>query len=212
MENIRILIVDDHAVVRQGLAAMLTPRYGLQIIGEAANGRTAVELARTLRPDVITMDLQMPEMDGIEATLAIRREDTDVPILVLTSFNEDGQAAAIMAAGASGYILKDSSADELIQAIRSVHSGHLVLSRPVMQVMATPSQNKTAADETPDALTPRELDVLRGIADGLTNQGIALHLGIGATTVRSHVSSVLAKLGASNRAQAAIIARERGFL
>lgn len=212
MDNIHILVVDDHLVVRQGLAAMLSPRYGMEIVGEACNGREALELAMALKPDVIIMDLHMPGMDGNEATIAIRHQDPSARILVLTSFDEEDPAAAIMAAGAYGYLLKDSSADELIQAIRSVHSGHLVMSRTVMQSMTTPDRKATTAVASPDALTPREVEVLKDIANGLTNRGIALQLGISPTTVRAHVSSVLAKLGASNRTQAVMIARERGFL
>jgi DNA-binding NarL/FixJ family response regulator len=211
MDTIRILIVDDHAVVRQGLAAMLTHRYGMEVVGEAADGAQVVDSARALRPDVIVLDLHMPVMDGIATTLAVRREDPDVAILILTSFSEEDRAAAALAAGASGYILKDSSADELIQAIRSVHSGHLVLSRTMMGALAG-THSKSDAPDKPDALTTRELEVLREIGAGLTNQGIALKLGISATTVRAHVSSLLSKLGASNRTQAVMIAQDRGLL
>jgi NarL family two-component system response regulator LiaR len=211
MGNIRLLIVDDHIVVRQGLVAMLTSRYGMEIVGEACDGHEALQKAIELKPDVIIMDLNMPEMDGIEATIAIRRADPSARILVLTSFNEEDRAAAIMVAGASGYLLKDSGADELIQAIRSVHSGHLVVSRSVMQAMTDSTRSRPAEPPPLDELTPRGLEVLRGMVDGLTNQGIAVRMGISATTVRSHVSNVLMKLGVTNRTQAAMIARERGI-
>jgi DNA-binding NarL/FixJ family response regulator len=211
MSNIRILIVDDHVVVRQGLAAMLTPRHGMEVVGEAANGREAIRLESELKPDVIVMDLLMPEMDGLEATIVIKKQNPDARILVLTSFTEEDRAAAIMAAGASGYLLKESDADELLQAIRSIHSGHLIMSPMVMQALSKAAR-EPASESSPIDLTPRELEVLQGIVDGLTNQGIAVKLGISSTTVRSHVSSILAKLGVTNRTQAALIAQERELL
>ncbi len=212
MSNIRILIVDDHVVVRQGLAAMLTPRNGMEVVGEAANGREAVRLARKLTPDVIIMDLLMPEMDGLEATIAIKEQNPDARILVLTSFSEEDRAVTIMTVGASGYLLKDSGADELMHAIRSIHSGHLIMSPTVMQALSNAARKQTSKSHPAFELTPRELEVLQGIVDGLTNQGIAVKLGISATTVRSHVSSVLAKLNVTNRTQAALIAQEQHLL
>jgi DNA-binding NarL/FixJ family response regulator len=212
MSDIRILITDDHVVVRQGLAAMLTPRHGMEVVGEAANGREAIRLEKELNPDVIIMDLVMPEMDGLEASIAIREQNPDARILVLTSFTEDEQAAAIMAAGAYGYLLKESGADELLQAVRSVHSGHMVLSPKVLQSMSGASKDKKSEQDSSSDLTPRELEVLQGIVDGQTNREIALHLGISATTVRSHVSTILAKLNVTNRTQAAMIARENKLL
>jgi two-component system, NarL family, response regulator LiaR len=212
MSNIRILITDDHVVVRQGLAAMLTPRHGMEVVGEAANGREAIRLEKELNPDVIIMDLVMPAMDGLEASIAIREQNPDARILVLTSFTEDEQAAAIMAAGAYGYLLKESGADELLQAVRSVHSGHMVLSPKVLQSMSGASKDKKSEQDSSSDLTPRELEVLQGIVDGQTNREIALHLGISATTVRSHVSTILAKLNVTNRTQAAMIARENKLL
>ncbi len=212
MSNIRILIVDDHVVVRQGLAAMLTPRNGMEVVGEAANGREAVRLARKLTPDVIIMDLLMPEMDGLEATIAIKEQNPDARILVLTSFSEEDRAVTIMTVGASGYLLKDSGADELMHAIRSIHSGHLIMSPTVMQALSDAARKPASKAHPAFELTPRELEVLQGIVDGLTNQGIAVKLGISATTVRSHVSSVLAKLNVTNRTQAALIAQEQHLL
>ncbi len=212
MSTIRILIVDDHVVVRQGLAAMLTPRNGMEVVGEAANGREAVRLARKLTPDVIIMDLLMPEMDGLEATIAIKEQNPDARILVLTSFSEEDRAVTIMTVGASGYLLKDSGADELMHAIRSIHSGHLIMSPTVMQALSNAARKQTSKSHPAFELTPRELEVLQGIVDGLTNQGIAVKLGISATTVRSHVSSVLAKLNVTNRTQAALIAQEQHLL
>jgi DNA-binding NarL/FixJ family response regulator len=208
MHNIRLLVVDDHAVVRQGLVAMLSPRNGMEVVGEAANGRDAVLLARELQPDVIIMDLQMPELNGIEATAAIRQERPDVRILILTSFDEQDRIAAIMAAGASGFLLKDSGADELLQAIRGVHSGNIILSPKVMQALSTRDSSSQQIASGTIALTPREIEVLRGIVNGLTNQAIAVNLSISSTTVRSHVSAILSKLDVTNRTQAALVARE----
>lgn len=212
MNTIRILIADDHVVVRQGLAAMLTSRNGMELVGEATNGREAVQLERELAPDVVIMDLQMPQMDGIEATMAIKKQNPKARILVLTSFSEEDRASAIMDAGAAGYLLKDSGADELLQAIRSIHSGHLVMSPEVMRAISTTSQQPRDEKLPSVDLTPRELEVLQGIVDGLTNQGIAVKLGISSTTVRSHVSAILSKLGVTNRTQAALIAQERQLL
>lgn len=212
MKNIRVLIVDDHAVVRQGLAAILSPRNGFEVIGEAANGREAIRLERELTPDVIVMDLVMPEMDGLEATKAIKTQNPEARILVLTSFDEEDRIAAIMAAGASGYLMKDSSSESLMQAIRSNHSGHLIMSDKVLQAISGSVNKGTFESLEPSDLTPREREVLQGVVDGLTNQAIAVQLGISQTTVRSHVSSILAKLQVTNRTQAALIAQKRNLL
>ena len=212
MSPIRILIVDDHVVVRQGLAAMLTPRHGVEVVGEAVNGREAVHLEKELNPDVIIMDLAMPEMGGLEATTIIKAQNPDARILVLTSYTEDDQVAAIMAAGADGYLLKESGADELLQAIRSIHSGHMIVSPKVLQAMSRTSKPGSSEQDSLFDLTTRELEVLQGIGEGQTNREIALGLGISATTVRSHVSSILTKLDVTNRTQAALIARENKLL
>ncbi len=202
---IRLLIVDDHYVVRQGLAALLVPRNGMEVIGEAANGREAVVLARTLRPDVILMDMMMPELDGKTAIAYIREENPDARILVLSSFGESENVSAAIQAGAMGYLLKDTSPDDLFHAIRSVYLNHLVvpqaLARNLLQAQPPPS--------TVDSLTARERDVLRFLVLGNSNQEIASALNISATTVRSHVSNILQKLGVSNRTQAALVAQER---
>lgn len=212
MKNIRVLIVDDHVVVRQGLAAILSPRNGFVVIGEAANGRDAIRLEQELTPDVIVMDLVMPEMDGLEATTTIKTQNPQARILVLTSFDEQDRIAAIMAAGASGYLMKDSSAEGLMQAIRSIHSGHLIMSDKVLQAISDSANKRTFESLEPSDLTLREREVLQGIVDGLTNQAIAVQLGISQTTVRSHVSSILAKLQVTNRTQAALIAQEQNLL
>ena len=206
-ELIRVLIADDHFVVRQGLAAMLVARYGMEVVGEAATGREAVALARTLQPDVILMDMMMPEMDGAQAIAQIKAEEPDARILVLSSFPESKHVAAAMQAGALGYVLKDSTPDDLLHAIRSVHRGNLVLPQALAKDLMRPQPPAPASD----TLTERELDVLRLLAQGLTNQEIAAALSISATTVRAHVSSILTKLHVSNRTQAAMVAREHGL-
>jgi len=207
-ELIRILVADDHFVVRQGLAALLTPRNGMEVVGEAATGREAVELARTLQPDVILMDMIMPELDGPAAITVIKHENPDARILVLTSFGESKQISAAIQAGALGYLLKDSSPDDLLHAIRSVHRGNLVLPQDLALKLMQPQPAATALDQ----LTERETDVLRLLAQGQSNQEIAVNLSISTTTVRSHVSTILMKLGVSNRTQAALLARERQLL
>jgi len=205
---IRVLIADDHFVVRQGLAALLLPRNGMAVVGEAANGREAVVLARTLQPDVILMDMIMPEMNGPEAIALIKRENPKARILVLTSFGESKQISAAIQAGALGYLLKDSSPDDLLHAIRSVHRGNLVLPQDLALALMQPRPAAAALDQ----LTERETDVLRLLAQGQSNQEIARNLSISTTTVRSHVSSILMKLNVANRTQAALAAQEQKLL
>jgi len=210
---IRILIADDHMVVRRGLCSLLIPRNGMEVIGEAADGVEAVELARSLQPDVILMDMVMPHLDGPEAVVEIKKENPEARILILTSFGEDARVSAAIRAGALGYLLKDSSPDELFHAIREVAQGNLSLPPQVamklMQDLQKPKRDRLPPET---ALTQRELDVLRGIAQGLSNQDIAGQLMISQATVRSHVSSLLSKLGLTNRTQAALYAVEAGLL
>lgn len=203
-ELIRILIADDHYVVRQGLAALLVPRNGFEVVGQAATGREAVQLARSLSPDVIVMDMLMPEMTGLEAVAAIRSEDPGARILILASFGESQQVMAAVQAGALGYLLKDSSPDDLLHALESVHRGNLVLPQALAAKVMHPEPSIGF-----DELTEREVDVLRLLTQGQSNLEIAHNLHISVTTVRSHVSNILMKLDASNRTQAAMIARER---
>ncbi len=205
---IRVLIADDHFVVRQGLVTLLVPRNGMQVVGEAATGREAVELASKLLPDVILMDMVMPEMDGPEAITLIKQENPKARILVLTSFGDSKQVSLAMQAGALGYLLKNSSPDDLLYAIRSVYRGNLFLPQALAVELVQPQRTVVA----PDQLTGREIDVLRLLVKGMSNKEIASSLNISATTVRSHVSNILMKLGVSNRTQAAMIAQERHLL
>ena len=207
-ELVRVLVADDHYVVRQGLASLLVPRNGFELVGEATTGRQAVELARELRPDVILMDMIMPEMSGPEAIAQILSDNPAARILVLTSFGEAEQVTAAIEAGALGYLLKDASPDDLLLAIASVRRGHLVLPQDLAQRL----MHAQAESAPAGSLTAREVDVLRLLAQGLTNKQIAGRLHISATTVRSHVSSILAKLHAANRTQAVLVAQEHGLL
>jgi two-component system, NarL family, response regulator LiaR len=205
---IRILICDDHFVVRQGLNALLVPRNGMQVVGEAATGREAVELARMHQPDVILMDMLMPEMDGPGAITLIKQENPNARILVLTSFGERDQVSVAIRAGALGYLLKDSTPDDLFHAIRSVYRGNLV----IPQALAIELMQPQPAEAMPGQLTERETDVLRMLARGQSNKEIARNLNISTTNVRSHVSNILMKLNVSNRTQAVLVAQEHHLL
>jgi two-component system, NarL family, response regulator LiaR len=215
-ELIRILIADDHYVVRQGLATLLVPRNGMEVVGAAATGAEAVALAQELQPDVILMDLIMPQMEGTEAIGRIRQDNPVARILVLTSFGEREQVAAAVRAGALGYLLKDSSPDDLLYAIRSVYRGNLFipreLAKELVQAPASPAPAPAPALGGSEAFTTRELAVLRLLAQGQTNREIADALFISPTTVRAHVSNILLKLNVANRTQAAIAAQERQLL
>jgi NarL family two-component system response regulator LiaR len=208
---IRVLIADDHEIVRKGIRAFLSTKSEVEIIGEAADGAAAVRLAATLQPDVILMDLVMPELDGIEAVRQIRADRPDARIVVLTSFATDELVFPAIKAGALGYLLKDSTPGDLIEAIRQVHRGesslHPTIARKVLQELARPPQQPP----TPDPLTEREVEVLRLVAQGLSNQQIAAALVVGEGTVRTHVSSILGKLHLASRTQAALYALRHGL-
>ena len=204
-ELIRILVADDHFVVRQGLATLLVPRNGMTVVGEAATGKEAVELARSLRPDVVLMDLIMPEMDGTDAILRITQENPAARILVLTSFGDREKVAASIRAGALGYLLKDSSSDDLFDAIRSVARGNLFIPQELVGDLLQPHLPAPAISD----FTERELDVLRLLVQGKSNPEIAKILFVSPTTVRSHVTNILTKLNVENRTQAAVVAQQR---
>lgn len=206
--KIRVLIVDDHTVVRRGLATLLSaPKYGVSVLGEAGDGLAAVEQTRTLRPDVILMDLFMPGTGGIEAARLIRRENQQVRILVLTSSGDEAQVLQALRAGANGYLLKDASPDELVNAIKSVFYGQLALPHGLAQKVILEAAGVSSKPDA-DPLTDRERDVIGCIVQGMSNKQIASELAISTTTVRTHVSNILRKLNLENRTQIALYARD----
>ncbi len=209
-QTIRILIADDHPVVRKGLKALLNTEPGLEVVGEAADGEQAVTKFHTLKPDLILMDLSMPRKDGIQAISEIRQASSEVKILVLTSFAEDKRIIAAIEAGALGYLLKDSSPRELIQAVYTVHRGESSLHPSVAHKLIHRFQRSSEEVQT-EPLTAREIKVLRLIAAGLSNHDIAKELFISEPTVRTHVSNILRKLHLENRTQAALYALREGF-
>ncbi len=212
-QAIRILVVDDQAIVRKGIKALLATESYLQVIGEAENGKDALAKIAKLQPDVILMDLQMPEMNGIEAIQHIMASQANARILVLTSFASDEMLFPAIKAGALGYLLKDSSPEELVQAIQQVYRGesslHPAIARKVLQELSRPPAPEKPP--TTEPLTERELDVLRLVARGLGNQQIAEQLVISEATVRTHVSNILSKLHLASRTQAALYALQKGI-
>jgi DNA-binding NarL/FixJ family response regulator len=201
---IRILTVDDHQLLREGIAAVLEGQPDMVLVGQASNGREAIEGFRQHRPDVTLMDLRMPDMSGIEAITAIRAEFPNARIIVLTTYAGDVQAAGALKAGASGYLLKNLVRKELLETIRAVHAGK----RRVPPEIAT----EIAEHIADDALTEREIDVLRRVAAGKSNKVIAAELDISEGTVKTHMKSILPKLDASDRTHAVTIALKRGIL
>ncbi len=209
--TIRILITDDHAVVREGLRTFISTEAGMEVIGEAADGVEAVSKACDLRPDVILMDMAMPRMGGLEAIQRIKEQCPDAQILVLTSFSDDETVFPAIKAGALGYLLKNTSPDRLLNAIRDVHQGKPSLSPDIANKLMLEMQRKSNLPPTTEPLTDREMDVLKLVARGMTNQEIAEVLVISEGTVRTHVSNILAKLHLANRTQAALYALREGY-
>jgi DNA-binding NarL/FixJ family response regulator len=232
-EPIRVLIVDDHAMVRRGMRDFLDLHDDLVVVGEAANGLAALEMVATLLPDVVVMDLLMPGLDGIAATAQVKARYPSVEVVAITSFIEDERIAAAIEAGASGFLLKDAEADDLATAIRAAHQGEVYLDPAVAGIVTrrlrhdargagrgrgrgrgrpTDGQGPafvTAGTSGLDTLTAREAEVLAGVARGLSNRAIADELGITERTARTHVSNILAKLGLTSRTQAALLAVEQ---
>jgi two-component system, NarL family, response regulator LiaR len=201
--NIRVLVVDDHTMVRRGLATFLKVFDDLELAGEAASGQQAIELCASLQPDVVLMDMVMPEMDGATATRLIRKQAPRIQVLALTSFKEESLVQGALQAGAIGYLLKDVSADELAQAIRAAHAGRSTLSPEAAQALV----HATAQPGGPGIdLTERELEVLARMVEGLNNTQIAARLTVSPSTVKSHVSNILAKLGVASRTEAVTLA------
>jgi NarL family two-component system response regulator LiaR len=209
---IRIFVADDHAIVRKGIHALITTEPGMKMVGEADNGRDAVELALRLKPDVILMDMVMPLMDGIEAITRITKENPDIRILALTSFAEDDKVLPAIKAGALGYLLKDTSPEQLLQSIREVYRGVSSLDPTVafklIQEINRPQDNLPM---TKEPLSEREIEVLQLVAQGLANLDIADKLHISERTVRNHVGNILNKLHLANRTQAALYALREGL-
>jgi NarL family two-component system response regulator LiaR len=209
--EIRILVADDHAVVREGLRALIETEPGMELIGEAADGVEAVRQARALEPDVILLDLVMPRKGGIEAIREIKQETPSVRILVLTSFAEDDKVFPAIKAGAQGYLLKDASPRELLGAIRDIHRGEPSMHPTVARKLMLELQRSSELPPTEEPLTEREAEVLGLVARGLTNQEIADRLFVSERTVRTHVSNILSKLHLANRTQAALYALREGL-
>ena len=209
MGTIRVLIVDDHGVVRQGLHMFLGSDPELEVVGEALDGAEAIKLAHQLKPDVVLMDLLMPVMDGIQATTAIRRELPEIEVVALTSVLEDKSVVEAVRAGAIGYLLKDSEAHELRKAIKAAAAGQVQLSpraaARLLREVRTPDQSRIT-------LTERDADVLKMLALGKSNKEISLALNIGEQTVKTHVSHILVKLGVPSRTQAALYAINTGLV
>jgi NarL family two-component system response regulator LiaR len=210
-ETIRILITDDHSVVRRGLATLLATEADLEVVGEAGNGREAIAKAAELEPDVILMDLVMPELDGVEASRQILAATPDVKILILTSFGSDDKLFPAIKAGVHGYLLKDASPDELIDAIRQTHRGQSSLNPEVARRLLREMSKEEPAPEKAARLTDREKEVLRQLARGLSNEGLAKTLFISEATARTHVSNILGKLELASRTQAALYALRHGL-
>jgi len=203
-QKIRVLTVDDHPLLRSGIAAVLQRAEDILVVGEAANGQEAVESFRTLQPDVTLMDIQMPVMNGIDAILAIRTEFPTARFVVLTTYEGDVQALRALKAGAAGYLLKSMLREELIETIRAIHSGRRRIPSEIAVGIA-----EHLAD---DALTDREIDILRRVAAGTTNKMLAMQLGLSEHAVKSRMKSILSKLGANDRTHALTIAMKRGFI
>lgn len=207
--RIRVLIVDDHAVVRTGLRTFLGLQPDLEVVGEAADGSEGVAMARRLEPDVVLMDLLMPNMDGVTAIARIKAERPDIEIVTMTSFIEEEQVTAALEAGAAGYVLKDAEAEEVATAVRAAHAGEVHLDPAVARLLAQRLRaRRTPADDLAEPLTERETDVIRLLGQGMSNKEIATALFITERTARTYVSNILGKLGLASRTQAALYAVE----
>ncbi len=212
---IRVLIADDHTIVRQGLRALLEAQPDIRVVGEAGDGAEAVHLARAMRPAVVVMDITMPVMDGLAATRAIKRDTPEVQVLILTMHESDEHFFRVLQAGASGYVLKQAAASDLIAAIRAVARGEVFLYPSVARKLVSDYLSRAKAGEAPDVyeqLTAREREVLVLIAEGLSNREIARRLTLSLSTVQTHYSHILEKLGLHNRAELIKYAIRRGLI
>ena len=203
-KKIRVLLADDHMVVRMGIASLLSFANGIEVIGEADNGLDAVKLAHELKPDVVLMDLQMPELNGVEATARIHADDPGAKILILTSFGTSAELKRAMDAGAAGALVKSSSRTEIIDAIRGVMAGKVVMSDEIRHTI----ENISAMPE----MSPRQIEILNLVAKGFSNKEIAKIVGISPDTVKEHVANIFSRIGASSRAEAATLAVNLGLI
>jgi len=210
---IRVLVADDHPIVRSGLSAEINLDPGMQVVGEAGDGEEAVTLARSLKPDVILMDLVMPEKNGIEASAEIVRENPEACILILTSFTEEERIYAAIKAGASGYIYKDKRPDELLQAIRDIHAGIPLLDSTITRrLIRELRRQEPSRGPAGDQLTEREMEILRLVSSGAPYKEISRQLGVREATVRAHVSNILNKLNLFNRSQLILYAIQNNLI
>jgi two-component system NarL family response regulator len=217
MERIKVLIADDHRVVREGLAAILKTKENIEVVGEAENGQEAVEKARSLLPDVIIMDVSMPKMNGVEATRIVKREFPHIGIIALTMYDEQQYIFDLVRAGATGYLLKDSDSAEIVAAIRAIYRGesliHPSVASKILAEFSAMSQKKgKKSGWVEHDLTEREITVLRLVADGKTNKEIANALDLSEKTVKNHVRNIFHKLQVYDRTQAAILAIRKGLI
>ena len=214
MDKIRILLADDHVLVRQGTRELLEQQDDLVVVAEAGDGEEAVQLAGVQQPDVVIMDISMPRLDGIEATRQIKVRYPAIAVLVLTAYDDDQYVFALLETGAAGYLLKDVQADELVKAIRAVHAGesilHPAITRKVINRFAQPATKRE--EDALDQLTDRELEVLKLAAKGMTNQEIAQELVISVRTVQVHLSNVFSKIRVGSRTEAVLHALRRGWI
>ncbi|MGN9909910.1 response regulator [Phytohabitans sp. LJ34] len=206
-DKVRIVVVDDHAVMRAGVVALLASAPGIEVVAEAANGREAVELVERLRPDVALVDLRMPVLDGVEATTEIVSRGPGTRVLILTTYETDADIERAVEAGAIGYLLKDTTREQLVDAIRAAARGETVLAPRVAQRLVARMRQPA-----PVALTAREVDVLNAVADGLSNADIGRRLVIAEATVKTHLLRIFAKLDVSDRTHAVVVALERGLI
>lgn len=210
--TITLLLVDDHPVVRKGTRELLEGESDLHVLGEAGNGEEAIAQARTLKPDVILMDVSMPGMNGIEATKAIKAENPSVGVLVLTSYDDDAYVFALLEAGAAGYLLKNASEEDLLGAVRAVAAGESALHPSVARKVLERFSANTTPTPPEDDLSPRELEVLRVAATGRTNKEIARDLDISPRTVQVHLANIFSKLGVGSRTEAVLYGIRRGWI
>lgn len=209
---IKILIADDHLLIRQGLRMVLETENDLELVGEASDGREAISLCKKLNPDVVLMDLRMPNMDGLTAIEKLRSEQPEIAVVILTTFNEDELMFRGLQAGARGYLLKDTDRSTLFDTIRAAARGETLLKPEIMARVLSKANAPTTRSSEPSNLTDRELEVLRSVASGERSKEIAAHLGISERTVKAHLASIYDKLGVDSRAAAIAVAAQRGLL